>query len=197
MNLALLELDGRPAAYAMYRVYQHPTEWKRTLRILEALGVDARATREIWRFLLGIDWMNDITVRLLPVDHPLGHLVARPRYLNAQVQDGLWLRLVDVEAALSARSYAVDGRVTLEVVSDPLFRQNAGLWTISRGRVRRGGRRADVRLDVQALGSAYLGGFSFAALARAELVEEASRGGVARADALFRTDVAPWCPEIF
>jgi hypothetical protein len=50
---------------------------------------------------------------------------------------------------------------------------------------------------VQALGSAYLGGFSFAELARAELVEEASRGGLARADALFRTEAAPWCPENF
>jgi len=50
---------------------------------------------------------------------------------------------------------------------------------------------------VQTLGSAYLGGFTFAQLARAERVEEASRGGLARADALFRTDVAPWCPENF
>jgi hypothetical protein len=54
-----------------------------------------------------------------------------------------------------------------------------------------------VRLDVQALGAAYLGGFSFAELARAEMVEEVARGGLARADALFRTDAAPWCPENF
>lgn len=197
LNFALLELDGRPAGYAMYRIYQHPTEWKRTLRVVEALGTDARATREIWRFLVGVDWMDEITMRLLPLDHPLLHLVARPRYLGATVNDGLWLRLVDVEAALSARSYAGDGRVTIEVVSDPLFEENVGTWTISRGKARRGGSRPDVRLDVQALGSAYLGGFSFTTLARAERVEEARRGGLARADDLFRTEAAPWCPEIF
>jgi predicted acetyltransferase len=197
LNLALLELDGRSAGYAMYRIQQSQTEWKRTLRVIEALGADARATREIWRFLLGIDWMDDVTMRLLPVDHALWHLVARPRHLRAQVHDGLWVRLMDVEAALAARSYTGNGRVTLEVLADPLFEENVGMWTIDRGKVRRGGRRADVRLDVQALGSVYLGGFSFGELARADRVEEVARGGLTRAGDLFRTDTAPWCPEIF
>jgi hypothetical protein len=43
-----------------------------------------------------------------------------------------------------------------------------------------------VRLDVQSLATAYLGGFSFPDLARAGRVEEVARGGLARADALFR-----------
>jgi predicted acetyltransferase len=196
LNRALLELDGRPAGYALYRIYQNPAEWRRALRVQEALGVDARATREVWRFLLGIDWMHEIVMRLLPVDHPLWHLVARPRFLGLETQDGLWVRVVDVGAALSARSYR-DGRITLEVVSDPLFEENVGTWTIAGGVARRSSRRPDVRLDIQALGSVYLSGFSFAALARAERAEEAARGGIARADDLFRTDVAPWCPEIF
>jgi predicted acetyltransferase len=197
LNRALLELDGRPAGYALYRIFQYPTEWKRALRVVEAMGVDVRATREIWRFLLGIDWMDEIEARLLPVDHPLWHLVARPRLLGVKLHDGLWVRLVDVGAALTARSYAADGRVTLEIASDPLFDDNVGVWTIAGGVVRRARRRPDVRLDVQALGSVYLGGFSFAELARAGRVEEVARGGLARADELFRTAVAPWCPEIF
>jgi predicted acetyltransferase len=56
---------------------------------------------------------------------------------------------------------------------------------------------AELRLDVTALGSVYLGGFTFAQLARAGRVEEVEEGGLERADELFRTDVAPWCPEIF
>ena len=197
MNRALLELDGRPAGYALYRIYQYPTEWKRSLRVIEAMGVDARATREIFRFLLGVDWMDEIELRMLPVDHPIWHLVSRPRYLRTKLTDGVWVRPVDVGATLSARSYGVDGRVTLEVVSDPLFPDNVGTWTIADGVAKRSSRRPDVRLDVQALGSVYLGGFSFAELARAERVQEAARGGLARADAMFRTDAAPWCPEIF
>jgi len=87
--------------------------------------------------------------------------------------------------------------VTLEVTSDPLFPENLGTWTIAGGAARRSRRRPDLRLDVQALGAAYLGGFSFRELAAVERVEEAVRGGIARADALFATPAAPWCPEIF
>ncbi len=194
---ALLELDGRPAGYALYRIVQHQTEFRRSLRVIEAQGADARATREIWRFLLAVDWMEDIEARLLPLDHPLWQIVARPRFLGMKLHDGIWLRLVDVGAALSARSYATDGRVTIEVVSDPLFAENTGTWTIADGVARRSSRRPDVRLDVQTLGSVFLGGFSFAELVRGERAEEAARGGAARADDLFRTAAAPWCPEIF
>jgi predicted acetyltransferase len=196
LNRALLELDGRPAGYAIYRISQHPTEFKRTLRVQEAHGLDARATREIWRFLLAVDWMEDVEARLLPLDHPIWLLVARPRQLGMKVWDGLWIRPVDVGAALSGRSYN-DGRVTIEVVSDPLFEDNLGCWTIADGRARKTSRRPDVRLDVQTLGSVYLSGFTFAELARGGRVEEVARGGIKRADALFHTDVEPWCPEIF
>jgi predicted acetyltransferase len=197
---ALLERDGRPAGYAIYRVASEgssPEDWQKTLRVGEALGVDDRATREIWRFLLAVDWMDTVEIWALPVDHPLHLLVARVNKLRARVWDGIWLRLVDVGEALSARSYAADGRVTLEVTEDPLFPENAGTWTVADGVAKRSRRRPDVSLDVQALAAAYLGGFSFAELARAERVRQASRGGLARADALFRTDAAPWCPENF
>ena len=199
LNRALLELDGEPAGYALYRVVSvlERDEWRHSVRVLEAIGVDSRATREVWWFLLEIDLMSELDVWLLPLDHPLLQLVARVDALRPTVQDGLWLRLIDVHAALSARSYQSDGRLTLEVASDPLHPENAGTWTIEGGRARRSTRRPDVRLDVQALGQVFLGGFTFAQLARAERVNEASRGGVDRADALFRVDVQPWCPEGF
>jgi predicted acetyltransferase len=82
-------------------------------------------------------------------------------------------------------------------VSDPQLSDNVGTWTVSDGCVRRSTRRPDVRLGIQELGAAYLGGFSFVQLARAGRVEEGVRGGLARADALFATDAAPWCPENF
>jgi predicted acetyltransferase len=105
---------------------------------------------------------------------------------------------MNVPAGLTARGTGGDGRATIEVTADPQFPDNVGTWTVEAGgRVRRTSRRPDVRLDVQALGSTFLGGFTFAQLARAGRVEEGARGGLARADALFRVERAPWCPEIF
>ena len=84
------------------------------------------------------------------------------------------------------------------MTADPQFPENVGTWTVEAGGVvKRSSRRPDVRLDVQGLGSTLLGGFTFAELARAGRAEEGARGGLARADALFRAERAPWCPEIF
>ena len=199
LNYALLEHDGKPAGYALYRLkadFEGATNTGH-VDVIEAVGDSPAATRELWRFLLGIDWIQEIQCEVLPVDHPLLLLVQRPNKLNWRVFDGLWLRLVDVPAALAARGYATDGRATIEITADPLFADNEGTWTVDGGTVRRSKRRADVRLDVQALAAAYLGGFSFAELARAGRVEEVARGGLARADALFRVGAKPWCPEIF
>ncbi len=198
LNRALLEIDGRASGYALYRLVQSEEDghWKRTLRVVEALGIDATATREIWRFLLEVDWTDEIQAWLLPTDHPLLHLVARVDRLDLRIGTGLWVRPIDVGATLSARSYRSDSRITFEL-RDSFCAWNDGTWTIADGVAKRSSRRPDLRLDVQALGAAYLGGFSFAELSRAGLIEEAARGGLARADALFSSERAPWCPEIF
>lgn len=199
LNRALLELDGRPAGYALYRIAQEGSgdEWRKTVRVVEAFGVDPRATREIWRYLLEVDWTDAVEYWHLPPDHPLLLLTARVNLLHAKLADALWLRLVDVPAALAARRWPTGAVATVEVVSDPLVPGNAGAWTVADGEVRRARRRPDVRLTAQALASAYLGGFSPTQLAAAELAEEGARGGLAHADALFATPHAPWCPEIF
>jgi predicted acetyltransferase len=116
--------------------------------------------------------------------------------MRFRVGDGLWVRLVDLGAALSSRSYAAADAVVFDV-ADAFCPWNAGLWKLDAGKAARTGEAADVRLDVSALGSVYLGGFTFAQLARAGRVAELREGAVNRADDLFRTARAPWCPEIF
>jgi predicted acetyltransferase len=166
-----------------------------SVEIVEAMGDSAEGTREIWRFLLGMDWMATVKAWLLPVDHPLFHLLLYPRRMQLRIGDALWVRLVDVEAALAARSYVGDGSVVLELADD-FCPWNAGAWTVSAAGVERGG-EPELRLDVQALASVYLGGFTFAELARALRVDELREDAIARADALFATAIQPWCPEIF
>lgn len=199
-NVAVLELDGRPAAYAIYRL---KPDWQDSvpagkLLALDVHGLTLEATAEIWRFLLDFDWTANVEAECLPLDHPLFHLLAYPRRMRFRVGDGFWIRPLHVGGMLGARRYADDGRLTLEIASDPLFPDNVGTWTIAGGTVQRSRRRPDVRLDVQALAQVYVNGFSFAELARNGRLEEGARGGLRRADALFATgDPYPWCPEIF
>ncbi|HXG77096.1 MAG TPA: GNAT family N-acetyltransferase [Gaiellaceae bacterium] len=197
-RLVLLERDGRPLGYAIYR---HKPKWeegvsKSEVAVVEAIALDGTPTAQVWRYLLDIDWAASISAHLLPVDHPLFHLLATPRRMRFRVGDGLWIRLVDVGAALSARRYLADGAVVVDVV-DEFCRWNAGRWRIADGVAKRSRASAQLRCDVSALGSVYLGGFTFSQLARAGRVEELRRGAAARADALFAWPRAPWCPEIF
>ena len=82
-------------------------------------------------------------------------------------------------------------------VRDEFGPWNAGRWRLEGGHAERTEAEADLALDVTALGSAYLGGFSFTQLADAGRVEERTDGALGRADEMFRWHRAPWCPEIF
>src|ERR671935_181647 len=82
-------------------------------------------------------------------------------------------------------------------VVDDFCPWNEGRWKVAKGTVERTDEDADVRLPVQSLGSALLGGISFSALSRAGRAEELKERALTRGDALFRWDRHPWCPEIF
>ena len=198
MARAVLEVDGKPAAYALYRLhpaFEHFTSVGRT-EVIEALAVSPEATAEIWRFLFDVDWMSRIQAQLLTVDHPLFFLLAEPRLRRFMLTDALWVRVVDVADALSRRSYLGEQEVVLDV-RDSFCPWNDGRWRVNSAGAERTDAAADVRLDVSALGSVYLGGFTFAELARAARAEELQPGALVRADELFRGDRAPWCVEIF
>jgi predicted acetyltransferase len=198
MNRAVLEVDGKPEAYALYRLKLQFEQGSSTglTRVLEAMGTTPQATAQIWRFVFDVDWMDRVAAGLLSVDHPLFFLLAQPRRMKFRVGDGIWVRLVDLEAALGARTYRPGDPVVLDV-SDAFCPWNEGRWRVGAGSPGLTDDEPDLRLDVSTLGSVYLGGFTFGELARAGRVEELREGGLRRADDLFHTDVAPWCPEIF
>ncbi len=198
LQCVVLDMDGGPAAYALYRFNFGADRGVPTgaVDVVEAMGDSPEATRSVWRYLLDIDWAARVQARLLPLDHPLFLLLAEPRRLRFNLRDGLWVRLVDVGAALSARSYASDGSVVIQI-ADAFCPWNGGCWRVSGAGAERTRSEPELRCDVSALGSVYLGGFTWTQLARALRVEEARPGAIARADGLFRTALAPWCPEIF
>jgi predicted acetyltransferase len=193
----LIELDGTPEAYALYRLNfaaEHMISGT-TLEISEALGTSPRALAAIWRYLLGIDWVAKISAYWLPLDHPLLLWLREPRRMRYSVAEAVWVRLVDVGAALAARELG-EGAVVLDV-RDEFCPWNQARWRVAAESVDRTTAEADLRLDVNELGSVYLGGFTFDQLHRAERLEELKERAVARADELFRTERQPWCPELF
>ena len=112
------------------------------------------------------------------------------------LESSLWVRLVDVPAALAGRSYAADADVVLEV-ADAFCPWNTGRYRRAGGGCERTDVEPDLALDASALGAAYLGGTLLTELAAAGRVSELRPGALARASAALRGAVPPWCPEIF
>jgi predicted acetyltransferase len=203
LSRMLLEIDGKPEGYALYRVFAGydpnalPTH---ALEVNEALGTSPAATRDVWRYLFGVDLIHRVRTHRLCVDHPLGLMLTDPRQLRLTAADGTWVRLVDVKPALEARSYGAAGGVTFEL-QDEMCPWNEGVWTLEAGpdgaRVTRSKSSPELRLSVAALSAMYLGTVPCTSLLRAGRVDELAPGAASRADGLFRSDVAPWCLDDF
>jgi len=199
---ALHETDGEADGYVRYRVRDNWDDSgpRSSVILTEKLATTAAADLDLWQFLLGIDLMSRLEAWNVAPDDPIILNVLEPRRLGLAAGDGLWLRVVDVAAALEQRRYAADGRVVLEV-RDEFCPWNAGRWCLEvQGGV--GGvdpttDTAELSCDITDLGAAYLGGFSITQLADAARIVEVAPGAVARADAMFRTVRPPWCPKVF
>jgi predicted acetyltransferase len=198
LRFVVLEVDGKPQAYAIYRThfgFEGGSASSR-LTVREAFGATPLATAAIWRYLLDVDWMAAVEVALAPPDHPLFLLLDTPRRMRYRMGDGLWVRLVDVGAALSGRAYP-DGEPLVLEVRDAVCPWNEGCWQLNAGACERTDEEPDLALDIAALGSAYLGAVPFTQLRDGLRVEELRNGATKRADALFAWRPLPWCPEIF
>ena len=197
-RLVTVEVGGSVDGYAIYRHAPNFAEGLDAGRIvaIEVLARSLEAERALWRYLTSLEWASTVKARLLPLDHRLFWILAEPRRMRMRVGDGVWVRLIDIGKALSARSYSGRGPIVFQV-TDEFCSWNAGRWKLEDGATKKTRADADLACDVTALGSVYLGGFTFAQLVRGGRVEELKRGAAARADSMFRTDLQPWCPEIF
>jgi predicted acetyltransferase len=142
-----------------------------------------------------------VETSMLAVDDPLTQLLVDPRSATARLADNLWVRLLDLPAALAARRYAAPVDVVLAVTDDRLP-ANAGTWRlrttasgagVHTAEVERTSAEPDLTVDVRELGAAYLGGRSLAALGPAGLVREHTGGALMAAAAAFRWPLAPVC----
>jgi predicted acetyltransferase len=201
LQRVLFEIDGASMAYATYRFAVKvgmPGNIDGDLSVVEAVGATPEATASLWRYLCDVDLVRRIEAPGLPPTHPIVHLVRDPRRLHMTLEDALWVRLIDVQAALAKRRWSSDASWTFEL-EDTFCPWNSGRWRIdgASGQVARTDAAADMRLDAATLASLYLGGVSLRQLADAGDVIEPTEGAIDRGDSLFRSPRAPWCPEIF
>ncbi len=189
------ERDGQPVAYAVYVVnlnWQNALPLSR-LQVEEIAYADEESYRAIWSYLFGVDLIKSIRA-YAPVDPPIWWMLSDPRRLDRRTRDGLWVRLVDVPAALAGRRYSTDGILVLRV-EDDFCTWNNGTYRLesASGEVtcEKTGDDPDLTIGVSALGSAYLGGSSIHTLAKAGLIEEHTEGSLTRADAMFSWHTTP------
>ena len=186
--------DGRIDGYARYRTNGT------ALTVNELMPVTPEANAALWRFCFDVDLVTSTEADRRPVDDPVPWMLADPRRLQRTIRDGMWLRLVDVAAALKLRRYSVEDRLVLEV-RDPLCPWNNARFDLDvapQGAVCRPSESSpDLILEVRDLASAYLGTVAFSTLAQAGLVDERTPGTVWRADRMFAGRYQPWTPTGF
>lgn len=203
LRCALAHDEGRPVGYVLYATRPRSDDDDlpagRAL-VRELVAISPAGVTALWRHLLGLDLTATVAAEHLAVDDPVLHLLDDPRRLRARFRDGLWVRPLDVPAALAARRYAAPLDVVLDV-ADPFRPATAGVFRLTGGRdgaaCRRSDAAPDLALDVAALGAAYLGGVTLCALAAAGQVRELRPGALAAASVAFGAERAPHCPAVF
>ncbi len=202
-RIAIVERDGEARGYALFRrkLDWVPTGTEGTVNIIEVVALDVAAARALWGVLTDLDLMTETKPFILATDDPVLRLLDNRRATGPLVADNLWVRVVDVPAALSGRQYSADVDVVLGV-TDARLPNNAGAWRLratafGEATCERTDASPDLELDVRELGSVYLGGESLAALAAAGLVTERTPGALARASTAFGWPLAPVCSWIF
>ncbi|MEV0220215.1 GNAT family N-acetyltransferase [Streptomyces sp. NPDC050704] len=202
LQCLLAERDGEVVGYARYFNKQ---EWdaagpKGTIELRDLEALDPAAYAALWRLLFDIDLTSTITTYNRPVDDAFQHLVTDVRRCTIGVRDSLHLRLVDVGAALEARTYQTPLDVVFEI-EDAFCPWNEGRWRLTGdakgASCERTADAADLALSVRELGAAYLGGASLVSLAEAGRVRELHQGALAEASLGFSSIVAPWLPHGF
>jgi predicted acetyltransferase len=162
----------------------------------EATGVAAYSA--IWRLLSDFDLTRRVVAAGRPSDEPLRWMLRNPRALRVtRSSDNLWVRILDVVAALQARTYGAEGALTLAIAADAMCPENTGVWRLEAsggGGVcgRADVADPDVTMDINALGSLYLGGASPGTLAAAGRITQHRAGAVAMMARLFAGDPAPF-----
>ena len=196
-QVLLAHVDGEPQGYA---VFSRESRWqdfraKGKVAVRELAAADPAVLLALARRLVDFDLTASITISGRAADDPLVWWAGGPRAMLVKTYDSLWLRLIDVGAALTARGYSSACDVVLDVV-DPVCPWNQRTWRLTVddegvATCEPSSDPPDVRLPVQSLGAAYLGSRSVATQADQGLVAELTPGSVRQLSRAMSRDREP------
>ena len=188
--------DGTVDGYVAYKFLGWDSK-PYTVEIVDLVAATDTGYLELWQFLGAIDLVDQVSWPDAPAEDPLGWALDDARCVTASDErDMLWLRVLDVPGALSARRYGTDGRLVLAVrdslgLADGTWEimSDGGTVTVRAAR----GEGADLSMDVADLGSVYLGAVNPVTLASAGRIREHTPGASLAAQHLFAVERPAHC----
>jgi predicted acetyltransferase len=191
---------GSETGFARYRPVDTETWFvsdQRTIVVEDFFAPSTEAHLGLLRFLLGLDLIDRVTFWMLPLDDPLPWLLVDRRAARVTaVHDETWLRVIDVQQALSVRRYAGDGAVTI-AVNDPLLPKNSAAFTIAPSGATPTGRHPELHVGAAGLAAVLLGGTTWHSLAAGGLARAEDPAALTVADQLFAVRDAPYAGFFF
>jgi predicted acetyltransferase len=191
---------GSETGFARYRPVDTETWFvsdQRTIVVEDFFAPTTEAYLGLLRFLIELDLIDRVVFWMLPVDDPLPWLLLDRRAMRVTaVHDETWLRIVDVEKALTARQYEGDGAVII-AVNDPLLPDNSISVSIAGHGAEVTEQRPRLRVGVEGLASVLLGDATWRSLAVAGLAWAGDPAVVDVADRLFAVHDAPYAGFFF
>ena len=166
------------------------------LVVLDFVAADQGVSNDLWRYLLGVDLVDEVTVYFRPVDDPIEEMLVNNYAVRSERDDELWVRIVDVPAALAARTYEMAAPVVIEVV-DSLLPANSGRYRISPQGAERTTEAPALTLSPEALAMLYLGATRSSTLAGIGRITVADPAALPAADRLFAVDRPAWNGTLF
>ena len=195
---------GEPIGFARY---QFKEEWEQRqaagkITIEAMIGSTVQGEALMWKHLLDHDLATSVVAADRSAADVLPLLLTDPRHVSASERaDFLWLRVLDPAGLLAQRRYATRDRLVIEII-DPLGLAHGRFLLTSDddgATCTPTDTSADLTMPVSTLASLYLGGHHVRArlLAAVGLIDEHTAGAVARADAMFASEVTPWSSTWF
>ena len=197
--------NGQPDGYMTYRL----GEFRRAendpgpdmaINVWDFYCLNPVAYRALWKFMRSHDLAGRITMRTA-TDDIAPYLLLEPRNLRVRLEDGLWLRVVDISTLLKQRGYQTDGQLVFDVNKDVECPWNVGTWELEASPdgsiVKKSSKSPDFAISINGLASLITGQARLSTLVKTGRAELRSSLNLNQADALFSTMHAPFCGDGF